>query len=112
VELKDKLKKLAVSMISAHQEFSFKNMGILMDQSEILKNDTFFTKDKFNEVCEKLKEKCGEMKSVEYIGSLDKGESLQTLWKVKYTKTEQEMLWQMTVVNHLGAYKIVSMSVN
>ena len=92
MDLKNELKKLAVSMISAHQEFSFKNMGMLMDQSEISKIDTFFTKDKFDEVCEKLSEKCGEMKSIEYIGGLNKGESLQTLWKVKYTKAKQEIL--------------------
>lgn len=112
VDLKEQLQELAENMINAHQEINFSAMSLLMDQQEILKDDTFFTKEIFNEVCKKLNEKCGEFKSIEFIGSLNKVGSVQTLWKVKYTKTDSEMLWQMTVVKYSGAYKIVSMSVN
>lgn len=99
-------------MIKAHSEFNFDEMSSLMEQSVVSKEGTFFTEEKFIEVCEKLKNNCGVMVSIEALGKLNKIDSVQTLWKVKYSNTEREMLWQMNVVDKSGTYEIVSMSVN
>ncbi|MDH5230589.1 MAG: hypothetical protein OEZ58_11105 [Gammaproteobacteria bacterium] len=112
MELQDGLKNLAIEMLNAHQAIDFDALSRLMDPTEIAKPDTFFTQDKFYEVCDGIKEKCGELKSIEYIDCLNKSDYLQTLWKVKYTKTNQEMLWQINVIKAADAYKIVSMSIN
>lgn len=108
----ESLRKLVTRMIKAHDEFNFEEMSALLDQSVISKEGAFFTKEKFIEVCEKLKESCGEMVSIEALGNLSKIDTIQTLWKVKYSNTEREILWQMNVVCKTGVYEIVSMSVN
>jgi len=99
-------------MIKAHDEFDFDEMRTLIDPTVFSNRDTFFTKEKFVEVCEEVKASCGEMISIEAFGTLNKIESVQTLWKVTYSKTEREMLWIMNVVNESGEYKIVYMSVH
>ena len=112
VELEVQLEKLAEAMIEAHYDFNFKEMSFLMDQSVISQEGTFFKEEKFKQVCETLKNNCGKLISIESLGILNKVDSLQTLWKVKYSETEREMLWQMIVTDQSGEYKIVSMSVN
>jgi len=108
----ESLEKLVARVIKAHNEFDFDKMSSLMDQSVISKEGTFFTKERFIEVCEKLKKSCGDMVSIDALGNLNKIDSVQTLWKVKYSNTEREMLWQMNVVSKSDVYEIVSMSVN
>ena len=83
-----------------------------MDRSTLEAKDTFFTHSKFDEVCERIEILLGTLQSIEYIGCLDKKDSIHTLWKTRYSKSSEDILWQARLTLDLNNPKIIRMSIN
>ncbi len=48
----------------------------------------------------------GKATSISYLGYLNKSDSFQLLWKVKYEKGNEEILWQMYITELNEAIKV------
>ena len=83
-----------------------------MDKTTLEAKDTFFTKEKFDEVSQKIHEQLGNFVKIEYIGCLNKDDSIHTLWKAKYSNSAEDTLWQVKINLDDKDPKIIRMSVN
>jgi len=94
MEEKNKLKELVRSIISLHELNDFEKLSTYISEAEI-KAATWFTKKRFFEVCEAMEKEIGNITSLEYIATLNRKTSYLTLWKSTYSKTKDEVLWQI-----------------
>lgn len=111
MDLDEKVITLVTNMIKCHEDGDFAKLTSLMDRRTLEDKDTFFTQEKFTEVTQKIQQQLGQFLSVEYIGSLNKKNSIHTLWKTRYSKTDEDIMWQVRI--GLGDnQKILLMTVN
>ncbi|MDH5259629.1 MAG: hypothetical protein OEX07_16560 [Gammaproteobacteria bacterium] len=108
----EKITKLVTAMVMCHEDGDFARLTTLMDQQTLDDNASFFTQEKFEEVCQKIHEQLGHFIQLEYIGFLDKQNSVHTLWKAKYSNTAEDTLWQARINLADRNPKIIRMSVN
>lgn len=87
-------KELVQSIINLHEANDFEGLSSHILESEI-KAGTWFTEKRFNEVCEAIEKEIGSITSLEYIGALNRKSSYLTLWKTTYSKSKDEVLWQI-----------------
>jgi len=112
MDIDDKITLLVETMISCHDNGDFNKLKTHMDKNTLEAKDTFFTKEKFEEVSEKIHQQLGSSEVIEYLGYLKKDNSIHTLWKVKYSKIEEDTLWQARINLDDSNPKIIRMSVN
>lgn len=95
--MKDKkeLKELVQAIINFHETKDFYALSDYILQTQI-QAGTWFTQKRFIEVCEAIEKEIGNITSLEYISSLNRSTSYLTLWKSTYSKSEDEVLWQIT----------------
>ena len=91
-KVSEPIRSLVKEMISCHESDDFDKLKTLMDKSTLEDQNTFLTKEKFEEVCGQIHEQLGAFQKIEYIGQLNKKDSIHTLWKAKYSNTEEETL--------------------
>ncbi|MCP4179946.1 MAG: hypothetical protein GY756_19470 [bacterium] len=68
----------------------------------------FFDKDAFKQADKALKDKLGEFKNKEFFGEYTKGEFHILLWKAQYSKTSDDILFQMYVKKIDNTYKVAA----
>lgn len=102
-------KALVQSIINCHETNDFESLSSYVLESEI-KAGTWFTEKRFNEVCEAIKQEIGSNTSLEYIDTLNRQSSYLTLWKTTYSKSEDEVLWQ--IIFDSSSNKIKLMHIN
>jgi len=90
----NKMKELVRSIINLHESNDFETLSTHISETEI-KADTWFTEKRFSEVCEAIKKEIGNIVSLEYVATLNRKTSYLTLWKSIYSKTKDEVLWQI-----------------
>lgn len=112
MNIDDKITLLVETMISCHDNGDFNKLKTLMDKNTLEAKDTFLTKEKFEEVSEKIHQQLGSPEIIEYLGYLNKENSIHTLWKAKYSNTEEDTLWQARINHDDSNPKIIRMSVN
>lgn len=106
------IRLLVEEMILCHEKDDFERLKSLMDTSTLNDPDSFFTKEKFKEVCTQIHEQLGSFQKVEYIGQLDKKDSIHTLWKANYSNTDEETLWTARINLDVDNPKVIRMSVS
>ena len=89
------LKELVNTIIKYHETDDFEALSRLISETEI-KSGVWFNKKQFLKVCEAIAKDLGEITSLEFIRTLNRKSSFLTLWKSTYTKSEDEVLWQIT----------------
>jgi len=93
---KDKeLTELVKTIINYHETNNFEALSNHVSETEI-KTGTWFNKKQFIKVCEAIEKEIGNITSLEYISTLNRKSSFLTLWKSTYTKSNDEVLWQIT----------------
>ena len=56
-------------------------------------------KDKFDEVINNYIHSLGKIKTMDFLGCLNKVKTELFLWKVTYEKSEEDVLWQMYLLD-------------
>lgn len=102
---------LVEKMVICHENGDFETLKSLMDTSVLEDKDSFFTYDKFVEVSDRICSNLGKLKSLAYIGSLQKTSAIHTLWKATYTKSDEEILWQVLINGNEKHSQIIRMTV-
>jgi len=93
------------SIIDAHQIGDYEKLAAHL--SEAMKQG--LTRQKFDEAINQHLNQLGSVKETAYLGSLRKKESIQTLWKAKYEKDDQELLWQLFLAKSGNEVKLVGL---
>jgi hypothetical protein len=109
MEETNKLKNYVYTIISLHEQKDFEKLSTHISETEI-KAETWFTEKRFYEVCEAIEKEIGNITSLEYISTLNRKSTELTLWKSTYSKTEDEVLWN--VIFEKSTHKIKLMHIN
>lgn len=109
MEETNKLKKFVNTIIGLHEKKDFKTLSTHISETEI-KSETWFTEQRFYEVCEAIEKEIGHITSLEFISSLNRKSTELTLWKSTYSKTEDEVLWQ--IIFEKNTHKVKLMHIN
>ena len=105
----NKTKQLLQTVIDLHESKDYESLVAYVSEEEIEKG-TWFTRKRFMEVCEAIENEIGTITSLEHIETLKRKTSLLTLWKTTYSKSKDEVLWQVTL--DAKSYKIKLMHIN
>jgi hypothetical protein len=106
---KKKLTELVQTIINFHETNDFYALSDYISQAEI-KAGTWFTQKRFIEVCEAIEKEIGNITSLEYISTLNRRTTYLTLWKSTYSKSKDEVLWQ--IIFDTDSNKIKLMHIN
>jgi len=90
----EKTKALVQTIIDLHELNNFELLLSYIAEEEV-KAATWFTRKRFTQVCEAIKNEIGHITSLEYIGTLKRQTSYLTLWRASYSKSRDEVLWQI-----------------
>jgi len=103
------LKEFVQSIISYHENKDFEALSEHILKTEI-EAATWFTQERFIEVCGAIEKEIGNITSLEYISTLNRKSSYLTLWKTTYSKSKDEVLWQ--IIFDTTSNKIKLMHIN
>ncbi len=71
------------------------------------------SEEEFNNACQTLNDKYGGFVSLDFITFLNKGNSVQSLWKAIYGPQKFEILWQIYLVKApVQGYRIIALWYN
>ena len=93
------------NIIDAHQTGNYDELAAHL--SEAMRQR--LTRQKFDSVVKCHMNQLGGVKETAYLGSLRKKESTHTLWKAKYEKDNQELLWQLFLAKSGNKVKLVGL---
>ena len=79
------------SIVDAHQTGDYETLAVHL--SEAMRKR--LSRQKLDSVVKCHLSQLGSVKETTYLGSLRKTESTHTLWKAKYERDNQELLWQL-----------------
>jgi len=105
----NKLKELVNSIINLHESNDFESLSSHISETEI-QAATWFNEKRFFEVCEAIEKEIGNITSLEYIATLNRKTTYLTLWKSNYSKTNDDVLWQ--IIFETNSNKIKLMHIN
>lgn len=105
----NKLKDHVQTIIGLHEQKDFERLSAHISETEI-KAETWFTEKRFYEVCEAIEKEIGNIMSLEYISTLYRKSTELTLWKSTYSKTEDEVFWQ--IIFEKNTHRIKLMHIN
>lgn len=105
----DKMEELIQTIINLHEARDFDGLLAYISESEVEK-ETWFTRKRFIEVCEAIENEVGKITSLQHIDTLKRKSSLLTLWKATYSKSNDEVLWQVTF--DANSNKVMLMHIN
>ncbi len=92
----NKAKQLLQTIIDHHETKDYDSLMPYVSEEEIEKA-SWFTRKRFMEVCEAIENEIGTITSLQHIETLKRRTLLLTLWKTKYSKSKDEVLWQVTL---------------
>ena len=102
----EELIKTVESIIKFHETDEFSNLSSYILEKEI-KASTWFTNKRFTEVSEMIRNEIGSFISLDYISTLNRRTSYLTLWKAKYSKSNDEVLWQIIFDSESNKIKLL-----
>ena len=103
------LKDFVQSIINYHENKDFEALSDHILKTEI-EAGTWFTQERFIEVCGAIEKEIGNITSLEYISTIKRKSSYITLWKTTYSKSKDEVLWQ--IIFDTASNKIKLMHIN
>ena len=106
MEETNKMKELVRSIINLHELNDFETLSTHISETEI-KAATWFTEKRFFEVCAAIEKEIGNITSLEYIATLNRKTTYLTLWKSTYSKTKDEVLWQINFDTNSNKIKLM-----
>jgi len=65
-----------------------------------------FTRENFGEACEAIDNNLGVLLDKEYLGSINKISYSIAIWKAKYSKVPEDIIFEMYIVRQDGTFKI------
>ena len=92
-------------IMDAHQTGNYAKLEVYL--SEEMRQG--LNRQKFDSVVKCHQNQFGDVKETAYLGSLRKKESTQTLWKARYEKDKQELLWQLFLARSGNEVKLVGL---
>jgi hypothetical protein len=108
--ISDHERKLAEQVIKLHDG---KNFGLLQEMSMPSspdEGDDTITEDAYLESCESIRHELGFLSSIAFIDRLERADSRLTLWKAKYSASEDEVFWAIGLDS--ATYKVKDVLVN
>lgn len=106
MEETNRMEELVRSIINLHELNDFETLSTHISEAEI-KAATWFTEKRFFEVCEAIEKEIGHITSLEYIATLNRKSTYLTLWKSTYSKTKDEVLWQIIFDTNSNKVKLM-----
>lgn len=91
--ISDQERKLAEQVIKLHDGKHFELLQEMSKPSSSDESDGTITEDAYFASCESIRHELGVLSSIEFIDCLKRADSQLTLWKVKYSSTEDEVFW-------------------
>jgi hypothetical protein len=93
------------NIIDAHQTGDYEKLAVHL--SEAMKQG--LNRQNFDSVVKCFFTQLGGIKKTAYLGRLRKKESTHILWKVRYEKDNQELLWQLFLARSSSGVKLVGL---
>jgi len=112
MKINNKIIHLVETMITCHDNRDFDKLKSVMDKATLETKSTFFTQDRFNEVSARIQKNLGYYKSIEYMGYLNIENTINTIWKTKYSNKNDDTLWQVRINCDKKNPKIIRMTIN
>jgi len=109
MEQTNKILRLVRSIINLHELNDFETLSTHISETEI-KAATWFSEKRFFEVCTAIEKEIGNITSLAYIATLNRKTSCLTLWQSTYSKTKDDVLWQ--IIFDTNSNKIKLMHIN
>jgi hypothetical protein len=91
--ISDMERKLAKQVIELHDGKSFALLQEMSAPSLREESDGTITEHAYISSCESIQHELGELSEVEFIDCLRRAGSQLTLWKAKYSASEDEVFW-------------------
>ncbi len=70
------------------------------------KDKTPFTQKEFNQACNAVDENLGILVSKQYLGCINKIGYSIALWKAKYSKVPEDIIFEMYIIRENNTYKV------
>lgn len=86
-------RKLAEQVIELHDGKNFTLLQEMSMPSSCDENEGIITEEAYIASCESIQHELGFLSSLEFIDCFRKSDSQLTLWKAKYSSSEDEVLW-------------------
>ena len=102
----NKMKELVRSIIHLHELKDFEALSAYISETEI-KSATWFNEKRFFEVCDAIENEIGKITSLDYVDTLKRKTSTLTIWKSTYSKTKDEVLWQIIFDSNSNKIKLM-----
>ncbi len=91
----DKVKGYSERIVKLHDGNSFDDLSKFISEKVFAMTESWFTEEKYSEVCENIDKNVGVIKNLSFIDSLLQGEKILTLWKAEYSNSSKEVLWSI-----------------
>lgn len=91
--ISDRKRALAEQVIKLHDGKSFDMLQNLSTSSNPEEGEGLVTEDVYMAACDNIKRELGALESIEFIDCLSRSHSQLTLWKAKYSSSEDEVFW-------------------
>ena len=95
----DKVKECAENIVKLHEGNGFEELSQFISDQVFTMTDSWFTEDRYAEVCEHIDKNLGSINKLSFIDALLQGEKILTLWKAVYSCSEIEVLWSICFEN-------------
>ena len=106
------LKKEIKGILDAHDKMDFEAFSKYTKDPNKPEKSVISEED-FKEAANNLKSKFGELDSLEFLTVLNKGNSLQSLWKATYLPSKVEICWQIYLLpKNPNGFKIIGLWYN
>lgn len=91
--ISDQERTLAEQVITSHDGRNFDFLQKVSAPSSREESEGTITEDRYIAACENIKQELGVVNSIEFIDCLRRSDSHLTLWKAKYSLSEDEVCW-------------------
>ncbi|MGC3872817.1 hypothetical protein ACPF7Z_06040 [Halomonas sp. GXIMD04776] len=91
--ISDQERKLAEQVIELHDGKNFARLQEMSMPSSPDESEGTITEEAYIASCESIRHELGVLSSLEFIDCLRRSDSQLTLWKAKYSSSEDEILW-------------------
>ena len=107
--ISDTVKEYSENIVKLHDGNSFQDLKKLISDKVFAMNDSWFTEDRYCEVCEHIEKNVGVLSKLAFIDKLSQGEKILTLWKAQCSGSDMEVLWSICFENDFS--KVVGLHV-
>jgi len=89
----DQERKSAEQVIKLHDGNSYDLLQEMSLPSHPEESESTVSKEEYLESCKEIRHQLGEVASINFIDCLQREDSQLSLWRVKYTLSEDEVFW-------------------